>query len=125
MKISEQTESQVLEVFRRLVMGMAEHDQEAIASLLHSGFTAYWPGERAQIKDKKTFMAHITDMIPIILCPSDTTIKAVGTIAWISSDCSVSGTDEKPVEGHLTAIFTGTGFTWELVHFHLCLTTER
>lgn len=121
MKISEQTENQVLEVFRRLAMGLAEHDPEAISDILHPGFTAYWPGERAQIRDRAAFLARITDMGPAILCPTDTAIEAIGTVAWVTSTCSISMTAEIPVEGHLTAIFSGTGFAWELIHIHLCL----
>ena len=127
MKVSEQTQNQIMAVLQRMVEAVAKEDSDSVTTLLDPDFRFLGPGGKTLRMDEfHRYLEHDFSRVEAIsLNLSDIHISAEGTVAWIMTDLTcrvVASGAPQTHSGQVTAVLRGTGHAWVFAQIHLSIT---
>lgn len=110
MTVSEQTQSQILDVLDRLVSSTRRRDRTGLERLASPELSGFWVDRPLQgLSDFGAVLAE-----PFAL--ADVEVACEGTIAWVSASLSL---ERAPAaQGRFTAVLRGTGHAWLVAQVH-------
>ncbi|HOI14160.1 MAG TPA: nuclear transport factor 2 family protein [Methanoculleus sp.] len=131
MRVSEQTQEQIMAVLRRLEEATAKKDVDGIMALTDPDFQGFGTGADEKAIGRDAYRRHLErDVVQaetIALDLSDVRIAAEGTVAWVMADMVyhfvVDGVGET-LNGRMTAVLRGTGHAWVFAQVHYSLPAE-
>ena len=125
MRVSEQTQNQILAVLRQVTEATARKDIDGVMALVDPGFRAFGigPGEmvigsEACRKRLEQIFSQAESITPDL---ADIYIGAEGTVAWVMADMICRVTEDgtpRTLSGKMTAVLRGTGHAWIFVQMH-------
>jgi len=128
MPVSEQTQSQIMAVLRRMTDAMGRKDIDGLVALVDPEFRAFGTGPDEKAIGREAYRRHLerdfaqAEKVAIDL--SDIRIGAEGTVAWAMADMAyhiVVGGIPQTLNGRMTAVLRGTGHAWIFVQMHYSL----
>ncbi|WP_214084139.1 nuclear transport factor 2 family protein [Methanoculleus sp.] len=131
MRVSEQTQDQILAVLRRMAEATARKDIDGLVALADPDFRGLGAGADEKVIGREAYRRHLerdfAQAETIALDFSDIRIGAEGTVAWVMADMVyhiVAGGVPQTLNGRLTAVLRGTGHTWVFAQMHYSLPAE-
>ena len=128
MRVSEQTENQIMAVLQRMAEAVADKDPDGVMALLDPDFLFIGPGEKALGVNGfcRRLERDFSRAETISVSLSDVLISAEGTVAWIVADLTcriVAGGTPEAHGARMTAVLRGTGHTWIFARVHISTMT--
>ncbi|MCK9299341.1 nuclear transport factor 2 family protein [Methanoculleus sp. YWC-01] len=131
MRVSEQTQEQIMAVLRRMTEATARKDVDAIMALTDPDFQGFGTGADEKAIGRDAYRRHLERDVAqaetIALDLSDVRIAAEGTVAWVMADMAyhfvVDGVGET-LNGRMTAVLRGTGHAWVFAQVHYSFPAE-
>jgi ketosteroid isomerase-like protein len=131
MRVSEQTQNQILAVLRRLEEATGKKDIESIMASTAPDFFGLGTGADEKVIGREAYRRHLerdfAQAETISLDLSDIQIGAEGTVAWVMADMTyhfVAGGVPQTINGRMTAVLRGTGHAWIFAHLHYSFPAE-
>ncbi|MDK2889423.1 MAG: hypothetical protein PWR21_54 [Methanoculleus sp.] len=131
MRVSEQTQEQIMAVLHRMTEATARKDVDGIMALIDPDFRGLFAGTGEKAIGREACRQHLergfAQAETIGLDLSDIHIGAEGTVAWVMADMTcrivVDGVPQT-LNGRLTAVLRGTGHAWIFAQMHCSLPAE-
>ncbi|MDV2481995.1 nuclear transport factor 2 family protein [Methanoculleus sp. Wushi-C6] len=125
MRVSEQTQNQIMEMLRRLTEATGKKDVDAILAFTDPEFRGLGTGIDEKVIGKEEYRRHLerdfAQAEEVALELSGIHIGAEGTIAWVMADMTyrfvVDGVP-RTMDGRMTAVLRGTGHAWIFAQLH-------
>ena len=125
MRVSEQTQNQILAVLRRAAEAAAGKDIDGLAALVDPDFRGFGTGADGTVIGReacrRVLERDLSRVETVSLEFSDVRIGAEGTVAWVMAGTAcrvVAGGVPRTLNGRLTAVLRGTGHAWVVVQVH-------
>ncbi|WP_292364427.1 MULTISPECIES: nuclear transport factor 2 family protein [unclassified Methanoculleus] len=131
MRVSEQTQNQILAVLRRMAEATARKDVGGIMALADPDFRGFGTGADEKAIGREAYRRQLerdfSQAETISLEFSDIRIGAEGTVAWVMAGTAyhiVADGVSQTLNGRLTAVLRGTGHAWVFAQMHYSLPAE-
>ncbi len=125
MRVSEQTQNQIMAVLRQMAEATARKDVDGVMALADPDFRGFGTGLDEKVIGKEAYRRQLerdfsqAEAISLEFC--DVHIGAEGTVAWVMADMAYHAVVDDALHtlnGRLTAVLRGTGHAWVLVQMH-------
>lgn len=131
MRVSEQTQNQILAMLRRLEEATGKKDIDSILAFTAPDFFGLGTGADEKVVGRQAYRRHLerdfAQAETISLDLSDIHIGAEGTVAWVMADTTyrfvVDGVPQT-LNGRMTAVLRGTGHAWIFTQLHYSFPAE-
>ncbi len=131
MRVSEQTQKQILAVLRRMAEATARKDLDGMVALADPDFRGFGTGLDEKAIGREAYRRQLerdfSQAETISLEFSDIRIGAEGTVAWVMAGMVyriVADGVSQTLNGRLTAVLRGTGHAWVFAQMHYSLPAQ-